>query len=50
MSQIHRNTLYVKSLAKLTQDFIPVSKFDSDQVNRSLGTMKGLSVSIPKTG
>ena len=36
---------FIKSLEKMTQDFIPVSKFDSDQVNHSPGTMKALSVS-----
>ena len=40
---------FFKSLAKLTQDFIiPVSKFDSDQVKHSLGTMKALSVSTQR--
>ena len=39
---------YIKSLARLRQDFIPVSKFDSDQVNHSLGTMKALSVSTQR--
>ena len=36
--------------AKLSQDFIPVSKFDSDQVNHSPGTMKALSVSTQRRG
>ena len=35
----------VKCLAKLTQDSIPVSKFDNEQVNHSLGKEKGLSES-----
>ena len=39
---------FLKSLAKLTQDSIPVSKFDSDQVNHSLGAMKALSVSTQR--
>ena len=37
-----------KNLATLTQDFVPMSKFDSDQVNHSLGKMKDLSESTPK--
>ena len=39
---------FFKSLAKLTQDFIPVNMFDSDQVNQSPGTMKALSVSTQR--
>ena len=38
----------MKSLAKVTQDSIPVSKFDNDQVNHSPGTMKELKESTPK--
>ena len=37
---------YMKSLAKQTQDSIPVSKFDSERVNH--GTMKELIDSTPK--
>ena len=38
----------IKNLATLTQDFIPGSKFDSDQINHSLGTMKALCVSTQR--
>ena len=38
----------MKSLAKVAQDSIPVSKFDNDQVNHSPGTMKELKESTPK--
>ena len=38
----------MKSPAKATQDSIPVSKFDNDQVKRSPGTMKELKKSTPK--
>ena len=38
----------LKSLAKVTQDSIPVSMFDNDQVNHSPGTMKELEESTPK--
>ena len=38
----------MKNLAKVTQDSIPVSKFDNDQVNHSLGTMKELRESTRK--
>ena len=39
---------YTKSLEKVTQDTIPVSKFDNDQVNLSLGTVKDLNESTRK--
>ena len=35
--QKEENNDHTKSLAKLTQDFISVSKFDSDQVNTGRG-------------
>ena len=38
----------MKSLAKVTQNSIPVNKFDNDQVNQSLGTVKELKVLSPK--
>ena len=38
----------MKSLAKVTQDPIPVSKFDNDQVNHSPGTVKELKESTQK--
>ena len=39
---------YINNLAKLTPDFIPGSKFDSDQTNYSLGTTKALNVSTQR--
>ena len=39
---------HMKSLVKVTQDFIPVSNFNNDQVNQSPGTMKELSVSTQR--
>ena len=41
---------YMKSLAKVIQDVIPVSTFDKDQVNHALDTLKELKESTPKTG
>ena len=35
-------------MATPIQDFIPGSKFDNDQLNLSLGTMKALSVSTQR--
>ena len=35
-------------MATPIQDFIPGSKFDNDQLNHSLGTMKALSVSTQR--
>ena len=37
-----------KSLVKVTQDSIPVNKFDNDQVNHSLGKEKELNESTPR--
>ena len=39
---------YTKSLEKVTQDTIPVSKFDNDKVNFSPGTVKDLKESTRK--
>ena len=38
----------MKSLEKRTQDSIPVSKFDNDQVNHLPGTMKEMKESTPE--
>ena len=39
---------YIKNLVKLSTDFILVNKFDRDQTNHLLGTMKALNVSIQR--
>ena len=39
---------FTESLAQVTQDSIPGSKFDNDQVNHSLGTIKELNESTRK--
>ena len=42
------STSKMKSLEKRTQDSIPVSKFDNDQVNHLPGTMKEMKESTPE--
>ena len=47
-NNVHHESDFSKSLAKVIQDSIPVNKFDNDQVNHSLGTVKELIESTPK--